>query len=65
MCGSLLQPLLIVVEENETVLNDTPEMLGLENVVLFFEPSPECILSVILVRLLIEEDLTIYISCSF
>ena len=35
MRGSLLQPLLIVVEENETVLNDTPEMLGLENVVLF------------------------------
>lgn len=54
MRASLLQPLLIVVEENETVLNDTPEMLGLENVVLFFEPSPDCILSVILVRLLIK-----------
>jgi len=30
---SVVQPLLIAVEENETVLDDTPEKMGLVNVV--------------------------------
>lgn len=33
-----MQPLLIAVEENETVLDDTPEKMGLENVVHFLNP---------------------------
>lgn len=33
-----VQPLLIAVEENETVLDDTPEKMGLENVVQFLNP---------------------------
>lgn len=31
----VVQPLLIAVEENETVLDDTPEKMGLVNVVQF------------------------------
>jgi hypothetical protein len=33
--SGVVQPLLIAVEENETVLDDTPEKLQLNNVVLF------------------------------
>jgi hypothetical protein len=33
--SGVVQPLLIAVEENETVLGDTPEKLQLNNVVLF------------------------------
>lgn len=29
---NVMQPLIIAVEENETVLNDTPESLGIEAV---------------------------------
>jgi hypothetical protein len=38
----LIQPLIITVEENETVLNDTPDKLGIEVVcfLIFLHPFP-------------------------